>query len=729
MVYETAVRFVKLFSSHIAGGTSTGQAQPPPQEINIRNLSTRNTGKLRYKCSKIKRCFTQSGGYMRSPFKRFRVSIRLMYAGWIILPVLAFLAARYYLAREAATGATRSSLERIERADQLTRLIYQLGRERDASYRFALSRDSFSRVLLQWPLTNTLVQVISSSHTPGFAEFDPYPFKKRLNSLRDDVEAVYGYPADSVMAQYSALTAELISLNVLPAGGLGEAGLSQQDLAAQHGFLEMVEKIDVLRTAIYGMLFTGPQQPDSVQGGASELSSFAILERNYLGNASAAVADAYRLQKTAPEVAPMLTYMNHLITTRQADSVYDAAAWLAVSDQGLEALKAAQQAVLQKAGATVARLLQRDQQSASTTFGLLLAALLAPLLLAVYTVLRALSARKAPAIPVGMTAVKESVPPGMVRPSIEPGILISPPDPGDRMIPSAPPDGETHEKFAPVPAHHDNGASRPAAVEKTPEPGRQLSQKLKDDVFRLMLEKDKVRAEIDDLLKWKEDYLSVASHELKTPVASLKAYTHLLQNDAHEKGDLTKEGMYAKMDLQVDKLNQLVNDLLDTTKIQNGKLAFHSQHFSLDRLIHQTVEEIQSRHPSHQIVMEKNPPVHLFADRDRIAQVMAIVLHNAIRFCPDVPLIIVRSEVIENKVVCSVQDFGRGIGKQHQHKIFEEFYRVDEPNAPATPGLGLGLFIAREVIAAHKGRMWLKSREDEGSTFYFSLPVAKDRPE
>ena len=114
----------------------------------------------------------------------------------------------------------------------------------------------------------------------------------------------------------------------------------------------------------------------------------------------------------------------------------------------------------------------------------------------------------------------------------------------------------------------------------------------------------------------------------------------------------------------------------------------------------------------------------MYADRDRIGQVLSNLLNNAIKYCQNCKQIIVNLESKEEMAICSVQDFGNGIIKTQQDKIFERFYRVTGNNLHTYPGLGLGLFIAKEIIDRHNGKIWFESEEGKGSIFYFSLPIA-----
>ncbi|MGH2648267.1 MAG: sensor histidine kinase, partial [Ginsengibacter sp.] len=227
-----------------------------------------------------------------------------------------------------------------------------------------------------------------------------------------------------------------------------------------------------------------------------------------------------------------------------------------------------------------------------------------------------------------------------------------------------------------------------------------------------------------ELIQRKDDFLSIASHELKTPVTSLKAYTQLLRQDSKESGDSKREKMLSKIEAQADKLTHLVNDLLDSSKIQNGKLVYDKHLFPLNDLVAEIVEETQNTITSHKIFLKKNAPLKVNADRERIGQVLNNLLNNVIKYCPTAENIIVSLEEKDHMAICSVEDFGDGIINDQQDKIFERFYRVTGNNLHTFPGLGLGLYIAREIVERHDGRIWVKSEPGMGSTFYFSLPIA-----
>ena len=189
----------------------------------------------------------------------------------------------------------------------------------------------------------------------------------------------------------------------------------------------------------------------------------------------------------------------------------------------------------------------------------------------------------------------------------------------------------------------------------------------------LQLEESRKAAE--KLMKQKDDFLNIASHELKTPVTSLKAYTQILSLHGNEIGE-ERKNMYAKMDIQIDKLTVLINELLDTTKLEEGILVYNKAKMSLSETLIEATEEMQRTTPTHTIIFKNSIPLEIIGDKERITQVINNFLTNAIKYSPNNKQIIVRMVRQNDLAVCSIQDFGIGIPKDQQDKIFQKFYRV-----------------------------------------------------
>jgi signal transduction histidine kinase len=227
----------------------------------------------------------------------------------------------------------------------------------------------------------------------------------------------------------------------------------------------------------------------------------------------------------------------------------------------------------------------------------------------------------------------------------------------------------------------------------------------------------------------KDEFLGFASHELKTPVTSIKAYVQLAQlyasrnkNSAQNSYDLLP--LIQKVETQVDRLTHLINDLLDVTKVQAGKLEFNMEDFPIDEVVHEVVGNMQMTAQKHRIVIEGKTAVNVHGDRERTAQILINLISNAIKYSPQADCVTVRLAHHYDKVSIAVQDYGIGISKENQQKIFERFYRVHGINQETYPGLGLGLHIAAEIAKRQNGRLSVESAEGKGSIFCLELPVA-----
>lgn len=261
-----------------------------------------------------------------------------------------------------------------------------------------------------------------------------------------------------------------------------------------------------------------------------------------------------------------------------------------------------------------------------------------------------------------------------------------------------------------------------------------------DGVFRPFLTRVvPIRDETGTLIQWfgtntditkqkqleqkKDEFLGIASHELKTPVTSVKAYTQLLERRFRRTGDEQAAELLNKMGTQLNKLTALIEDLLEVTRIESGKMLLQRSSFDYSALIREIVEELQRTTSKHTIVLDLSAPVWLTADRDRVGQVLTNLLTNAMKYSPQAEAVIVKTVQTEGSVLTSVQDFGIGIPPEKQTHLFERFYRVEGEQQLTYPGLGLGLYIAAEFVKRHQGNIWVESSEGQGTTFTFSLPL------
>ncbi len=227
-----------------------------------------------------------------------------------------------------------------------------------------------------------------------------------------------------------------------------------------------------------------------------------------------------------------------------------------------------------------------------------------------------------------------------------------------------------------------------------------------------------------EIEKSKNEFISIASHELKTPLTSIKLFSQILERKLEKKRD--KENIYSinKINKQLNVITLLISDLLDVNKIEEGRLVLNKKKFKIKEFIQRVVEEVNYMSQTHQIIYESDSDPVVFSDEERVRQVLINLLTNAIKYSPDAKNVKIRSFEKKKEVVITVLDFGIGIPLKDRHKIFERYYRTNEKKTKNISGFGLGLYIASEIVKRHKGKIWVENPPSgKGSLFSFTLPI------
>ncbi|WP_207426605.1 PAS domain-containing protein [Pedobacter sp. SYSU D00535] len=222
-------------------------------------------------------------------------------------------------------------------------------------------------------------------------------------------------------------------------------------------------------------------------------------------------------------------------------------------------------------------------------------------------------------------------------------------------------------------------------------------------------------------LQLKDEFISTVSHELKTPVTSIKAYAQVLQRLLTGDQNNTKNFLQ-RINVQINRLEQLIKDLLEIARLDHGKLALKQEEVHLDILLLEVVEELQLLNASHELKIEESESLWVLADRHRVIQVITNIVNNAVKYSPGAEKIEIRLREEQGLALCSVRDFGMGIAEEQKPYVFERFHQV--ASGGQNLGLGLGLYISKEIIQKSGGKLWFESEPDRGSTFYFTLPVS-----
>lgn len=221
----------------------------------------------------------------------------------------------------------------------------------------------------------------------------------------------------------------------------------------------------------------------------------------------------------------------------------------------------------------------------------------------------------------------------------------------------------------------------------------------------------------------KDEFLSIASHELKTPLTTIKAYAQLALRMSEGETNKTIKGYLQKIDIHISKLNYLITELLDISKIQAGQFLLSKTVVAFQPYLTDILQSIQHITTTHQIQLKTNVSVKVNIDVFRIEQVIINLINNAAKYSPGKQIIEVETYTKNNSVFVSVKDYGIGIPESDLENIFSRFYRVNGVSQNFS-GLGIGLFISKEIIGRHDGTITVQSEEGTGSTFTLSLPVA-----
>jgi len=238
---------------------------------------------------------------------------------------------------------------------------------------------------------------------------------------------------------------------------------------------------------------------------------------------------------------------------------------------------------------------------------------------------------------------------------------------------------------------------------------------------------------VRDITKFREaeeaktTFISVISHELKTPVSVIKGYASTLSRDDVEWDRETVLRGLTVIDEEADKLSELIDNLLDASRLQLGTFTLDFGEVSLDQLAERVAEKFRTQTTRHEIRVEfppDFPPIP--GDERRLGQVLSNLLSNAIKYSPNGGTITLGGEVATDAVRVWVSDQGVGLRPGQQEMIFDRFYRADNALTRETQGVGLGLYIVRSIIEAHGGRIWAESEPGEGTTFTFELPLSRE---
>lgn len=246
------------------------------------------------------------------------------------------------------------------------------------------------------------------------------------------------------------------------------------------------------------------------------------------------------------------------------------------------------------------------------------------------------------------------------------------------------------------------------------------------DLHHIISQKDMLAERTRELDMQKNKFIGAASHELKTPLTAISLYAEMLLSSARKCNDAEGEKIASELYAQAKELNALINDLLDIARLQEGRLPMHFERVDLRLCIKKALATVKGS-SGHMFKVHAKSKTCVYADERKITQVIINLLVNAIKYSPNADRIDIALKVRAREVVVSVADYGIGISEEEQEKIFQQFYRGVGVAESTYPGMGIGLYFAKEVLAQHRGgRIWVESKKGRGATFLFALPKRKN---
>jgi len=240
---------------------------------------------------------------------------------------------------------------------------------------------------------------------------------------------------------------------------------------------------------------------------------------------------------------------------------------------------------------------------------------------------------------------------------------------------------------------------------------------------------EKKLIEYEELNKLKSELIAKVSHELRSPLATIKGYATMLLDYEHRLWHGEKHEYLRSINNATDRLTRLVSQLLDMSRIETGLIKLYKEPTNISELLEKAATEAQLRSPGHKIVRKlrtRLPKVNI--DASRISEVTDNLIDNAFKYSDEETEVVISARRNSHDLLISVADRGIGIPADKLERVFDQMYRIEQVPSPETDGLGLGLAISKGLVEAHGGRIWVESKVGEGSTFYFSIPIQNQAP-
>ncbi len=646
---------------------------------------------------------------MNKFFRKLPLPVKLMLIGLVPLVFIIYLSLQVFNDQIQKINLLESYLDRIRQSANINTLINELETERKFSYENALNKDLRKELHVQQPKTDHAIKLLQGSTDLALTNFTEFTFLKDLQAMRVNIDT--GHPsANVVMYFYTNAIYRLSTLNAIPGGNNIFLKSIYPDLIGQKVLSEMITLLGTMRANIYNALYQKKYLAEILMGTQGVHDVYGTFEAEFLLKGSPNYVREYKNIRDNSALRPTMEYIDTLFRKFNTDSVYTADQWQAISNDGVTELKKLQSEIWRNVNAKVNTIYKTEVGKKNAIIIFIIVAFLFVITVVAYTV------RVLTQMLLELMIAAQKISKGATGLNLRPvsndamGSLaesISRIDENNKMLADAT-DAIGRGKFDVMVSPRSNEDILGNAI-----------LKMKQDL-------EKYKMELESLLNKKDEFMSIASHELKTPITSVKAALQIVERYSSKMEELNPVYPFIeKATKQVNHLTNIVNDLMDATKIQAGKLLLSKMDFRIDELIDESYDQLQFDLQEHYLVREGDLNITLYADRHRLEQVLLNLLSNAIKYSPGKEKVIIHCERTFDSVRISITDFGIGIAPDKIPYVFDRYFRVEQSSQNYS-GIGLGLFISSEIVKRHSGQIGVISELGKGSTFWFTIPVTQD---
>jgi two-component system CheB/CheR fusion protein len=639
--------------------------------------------------------------------KRLSLPVKLLLLIVFPLALIVFLTIWLYREKSENAALVNNYLDRIHISANISDLISSLQAERKYSYNYMLTREEVFKdsIRIQRSMTDKGMEKLDDKEDRILKGFPGYTYLDRLDSMRSLINR--GISQDAVMHYYTTSIFRLHTLDGAPVANNKFLDPVFNDLAAENIVNEMVTYLEILNSNFYNALYNKQNNILMLFGLQGVYDVYKSYEKEFLVKASPDFVARYQKILTSTELKFTIEYIDSVYKKYQFDFSISAEDWWQQSSAASRQLKAMKTDMLSKVISEITQIHDDELKSRDVTLIILLFALILVFAIMLYVtnvITHMLSSLKTSAqrIAVGETDIKVPVQSDDVIGTL--GESIQKIDQNNKVLAQAA-EHIGHGDFQqPLYPRSDKDLLVNAMIHM-----RDNLQRFKEETIMLEERKD--------------DFIKMASHELKTPVTTIKGYVQLLLMMHSKEKDPALVDSLLTIDKQTSKLTKLVTDLLDATRIETGKFEIRKEPSRISEFLTDLIKDTRTTSLTHAVVLNQYADPLVLADKDRMMQVVSNLFSNAIKYSPNSSKIVVEIREKDNRAIISVQDFGIGISMEDKDKVFERFFRVPGKQESTFPGFGIGLYIVKEIVLMHDGRVWVEGQKGKGSTFYISLPV------